>query len=274
MKTSTTVAANRAAPGAWPLIAVIAENAWREAVRDRILLAVLLFALLMVGAGLLFAQMSFGIVVTALINFSLVAMTLLGAGLAIFLGNQLVSREIERRTLHTLLAHPVRRWQFVVGKYAGLLLALAVTCGLMLLALLAALTVVQRGVVAGESAVLVAAWMLLLQLALLTAVSLLFSSFSSPLLAALFSTALFLIGHFNQDLRGLGENAHQPAGRLTALALARLLPDFGDLNGVTAASHFQPLPAGLVLARTLYVVAYGAALLVATSLILERRDLT
>lgn len=254
-------------------ILIVARNSFREALRDRILLSLAGFAALLAGAALLFSQMSFAISASALINFALFAITLFGVVIAIFLGNQLVAKEIERRTLYTLLARPLRRRQFLAGKYLGLIAALALNLALMLLALLGALAWLHPVWQAGESSLLAAGYCVFLALALLTALSLLFSSFSSPVLAAAFSLALFLIGNFAGDLRGLAAAAHPGAARWLPEAISYLLPNFSNLNLATAASHFQPISAALLAWNTLYAIFYIAILLALAALILEARDL-
>ncbi|MHB8735585.1 MAG: ABC transporter permease [Terriglobales bacterium] len=254
-------------------IAAVARNTFREAIRDRILFSLVFFAAAMIGAAILFTQMSFAIDAEALINFSLTALTLFGIIIAVFLGNQLVAKEIERRTLYTLLAHPVRRWQFVLGKYAGLLLTLLVNCGLMALAFVLALSYVLHGTHPGEGNLAAALLFIFLQLALVTALALLFSCFSSPVLAAVFSLALFLVGNFADDLRAMGRTTQHVPAKLLALGCSYLLPNFSDLNVVTAASHFQPIRLSLVFLNTGYVVVYAGALLLAACAILEGRDL-
>ncbi len=259
--------------GAGKIMAAIAGNSFREAIRDRWLLSLAGFAVLMAGAALLFTQMSFGIAAGALINFSLAAITFLGALMAVLLGNQLVAKEIERRTAYALLAHPVRRRELVLGKFAGLLLALTVNTGLMGLALLAALSWLQGGWHSGEGAVLAALYCVWLELALLTAVSLFFSSFASIGLAAVFSLSLFLIGNFNGELRGLGAAARPGPGRWLPRLVADALPNFGGLNLTTAASHYLPVSARLLGWNSLYVLLYGAVMLILSAVIFEFRDL-
>src|SRR4051794_22726014 len=101
-------------------VSAIAFNTFREAVRDRVLYNLVFFAILMVGAALLFGQISVGIHLIVLINLGLTAISLFGIVIAIFIGIGLVSKEIEKRTLYTVLARPVRRWEFIVGKFFGL----------------------------------------------------------------------------------------------------------------------------------------------------------
>ncbi len=251
----------------------VARNSFREAIRDRILLSLVAFAVLLAGAALLFSQMAFGDTASAVINFSLFAITLFGAVIAVFLGNQLVAKEIERRTLYTLLARPLSRRQFIFGKYFGLLAALALNTALMLAALLVALAGLHSLWQPGESAVLIAGLNIFFALGLLTALSLLFSSFSSPVLAAAFSLVLFLIGNFARDLHGLGETSHHAATRWLALGIYYLLPNFSNFNLATSASHFQPPPGQLLAWNAGYAAFYMLILLGLASLILETRDL-
>jgi ABC-type transport system involved in multi-copper enzyme maturation permease subunit len=113
----------------------VAINTFREAVRDRVLYNLVLFALLMIGAAILVGGVSIGIVQLVIINLGLSSISIFGLVMAIFIGVGLVYKEIEKRTLYSLLAKPIRRWQFLVGKYAGLLLTLVVNTAFMTLGL-------------------------------------------------------------------------------------------------------------------------------------------
>jgi len=104
----------------------IASNTFREAVRDRVLYNLIVFALLMSGASILVGQISIDIERLVVINLGLTAVSLFGMVIAIFIGIGLVSKEIEKRTLYTVLSRPVRRWEFIVGKFFGLAGTLAV----------------------------------------------------------------------------------------------------------------------------------------------------
>src|SRR6516225_7004797 len=107
-------------------IAYIASNTFREAVRDRVLYNLIVFALLMSGAAVLVGQISIGIERLVVVNLGLTAISLFGMVIAIFIGIGLVSKEMERRTLYTVLSRPVRRWEFIVGKFLGLSATLVV----------------------------------------------------------------------------------------------------------------------------------------------------
>src|SRR5205085_6302839 len=181
-------------------ISAIAFNTFREAIRDRVLYNLILFALLLVSSAVLFGQISIGIERIVVINLSLTSISIFGVLIAIFIGIGLVSKEIDKRTLYTVLAHPVRRWQFIVGKFFGLAGTLAVNTSLMAIGFFAALLYVAHRLAPTDLTLLVAIYFIVLQLVVLTAVALLFSSFSSPVLSAVMTFALFIIGSFGRDL--------------------------------------------------------------------------
>jgi len=165
-------------------IAAIASNTFREAVRDRVLYNLIAFALLIVGAALLVGQVSIGIERIVLVNLGLTAISLFGMVIAIFIGIGLVSKEIEKRTLYTVLSRPVRRWEFILGKFFGLTGTLAVNTFFMAVGFFAALLYLAHAFQWSDTSLLVALYFIMLEFVILTALALFFSSFSSPLLSA------------------------------------------------------------------------------------------
>ncbi len=250
----------------------IAYNTYREAVRDRVLYNLIVFALLMVGAAVLFGQISIGIEREVVINLGLAAITVFGIAIAIFLGIGLVSKEIERRTLYTVLARPVRRWQFLVGKYCGLSYTLVVNTLFMTAGFLAAVYYVSGRLQRPDVSLLVAIYFVVLELLIVTAVALLFSTFSSTLLSAVLAIGVFVVGTFAEDLRGFAQMV-QGAVRYVVLGVAYLVPNFASFNVSSAVAHDQPVAAHLVLANTVYAACYVAVALAASVLIFEYRNL-
>src|SRR5438477_6328869 len=122
----------------------IASNTFREAVRDRVLYNLIAFALLLSGAAILVGQISIEIEKLVVINLGLTAVSLFGIVIAIFIGIGLVSKEIDRRTLYTILSRPVRRWEFIAGKFLGLVGTLTVNTACMALGVFAALFYVSH----------------------------------------------------------------------------------------------------------------------------------
>jgi ABC-type transport system involved in multi-copper enzyme maturation permease subunit len=250
----------------------IAFNTFREAVRDRVLYNLVLFAILLAGSGLLFGQISIGVERIVLINLGLTAISLFGVLIAIFIGIGLVSKEIDKRTLYTVLSRPVRRWQFIVGKFFGLLGTLAVNALFMTLGFFAALVYLDRGFRAADVWVLVAIGFIVLQFVIVTALALLFSSFSTPLESAIFAFVLFFVGSFAEDLRRFAATAHG-AAHVAATFAGYVIPDFATLNVISHVAHDQPINASLAFYNTAYALLYAATAVAGAVLIFERRDL-
>ncbi|MFZ0807763.1 MAG: ABC transporter permease [Candidatus Sulfotelmatobacter sp.] len=250
----------------------IARNTFREAVRDRVLYNLIAFALLLSGAAILVGQISIDIERLVVVNLGLTAVSLFGVVIAIFIGIGLVSKEIEKRTLYTVLSRPVRRWEFIVGKFLGLAGTLVVNTLFMAIGVFAALLYVAHKFSASDATILVALYFIILEFLIICSLALLFSSFSSPLLSAVFAFSLFVIGSFADDLRGFAALAHGFTHWI-ATAAAYLVPNFSALNVISAVAHQQPLSSQLILQNTLYAIFYSVMALSGAVLIFERRNL-
>ena len=250
----------------------IASNTFREAVRDRVLYNLIAFAVLISGAAILVGQISIGIERLVVVNLGLTAVSLFGVVIAIFIGIGLVSKEIDKRTLYTVLSRPVQRWEFIVGKFFGLAGTLVVNTFFMAIGVFAALLYVSRHFQAADGWILVALYFIVLEFLIITALALLFSSFSSPLLSAVFAFSLFVIGSFAEDLRGFAAMA-PGVTRWLATATAYLVPNFSSLNIITSVAHEQPVAAQLIVANTLYALLYAGMAVCGAVLIFERRNL-
>ncbi len=251
----------------------VAINTFREAVRDRVLYNLIFFALVMIGAAILVGQISIGIERLVIVNLGLSAISLFGLVMAIFIGVGLVSKEIEKRTFHSLLARPIRRWEFLVGKYAGLLLTLTINTAFMTLGLAAALFYVGRPSVRADVSIVVAIYFILLALALVTALALFFSCFSSPMLSTLFTLAIYITGIFATDIRDFGDLASSPLLKAFARVVYYLVPNFHNFNVIATAAYGERIPFSLVAQNTLYAVCYVTLLLLASSAIFSNHDL-
>lgn len=252
-------------------LSAITLNTFREAVRDRVLYNLILFVLLLVASAPLFGQISIGLERLILVNVGLSSISLFGVIIAIFVGIGLVSKEIEKKTLYTILSRPVRRWEFIVGKYFGLLMTLVVNTALMTVGFYLAL-LVTAGLKRTDALLLVAIYFVVLQLMIMVALTLLFSSFSTPIFSAIFAFALFVIGTFAEDLKNFAAMS-QGAAKWLATGASYLVPNFASLNVIAQAAHDQPVSGSLILFNTLYALLYSAAVTAAAVLIFERRNL-
>ena len=253
-------------------IAYIASNTFREAVRDRVLYNLIAFALLLSGAAILVGQISIEIEKLVVINLGLTAVSLFGVVIAIFIGIGLVSKEIEKKTLYTVLSHPVRRWELIVGKFFGLAGTLVVNTFFMAIGVFVALFYVAHTFVRADALIFVALYFIVLEFLIICSLALLFSSFSSPLLSAVFAFSLFVIGSFAEDLRNFAGMAHG-ISRWLATGAAYLVPNFSAFNVITSIAHQQPIAGQIILHNTLYALFYAAMAISGAVLIFDRRDL-
>ena len=250
----------------------IARNTFREAVRDRVLYNLVLFVLLLTGGAVFLGELSAAQEAKIIIDMGLSAMLVFGAFIAIFTGVGLVYKEIERRTLYAIFAKPVGRGEFLLGKYLGLCLTLAVNVLVMGAGVSLALLYVRGGWDPLALTIWPAVALIYMQLAVLVAVALLFSSFSSPALSALLTFAAFVIGHFSGDLKAFAAALGSAAAQVLFGLLYYLLPNLSHYAYITDAAHGEtPTPAAF-LAALLYTFAYASALLAAAALIFSRRN--
>src|SRR3984957_15287428 len=250
----------------------IAFNTFREAVRDRVLYNLIAFAVLLCGTAILVGEISIDIERLVVVNLGLTAVSLFGVVIAIFIGIGLVSKEIDKRTLYTVLSRPVRRWEFIVGKFFGLAGTLVVNTFFMALGVFGALLYVAHKFSAPDALILVALYFIVLEFLIICSLALLFSSFSSPLLSAVFAFSLFVIGSFAEDLRNFAGMAHG-FSRCAATTAAYLVPNFSAFNVITSIAHEQSVAGQLILQNTLYALFYATMALSGAVLIFERRDL-
>lgn len=250
-------------------VGALAQNTMREAIRNRILYLLLFFALVMIGTGVVLASLSYVEQERILQDVGLAAIRLFGAALAVFLGVGLLHKEVERRTIYTILSKPVTRAEFVLGKYAGLVATLWLQVAVMALAFAAISAAAGAPVGAGHA---VAVALTAVELALLVAVATLFSAFTSPLLASCFSAGIYLVGHLSRDVRELGARSGSEAVQAVTLWIHRLLPDLESFNWTVQAVHGLPIPPGEIGLALAYGVAYTGLLLFGAVLLFERRD--
>jgi len=254
-------------------IAAVAWNTFREAVRDRVLYNLVFFALLLIATAILVGQISIGIETIVLVSLGLSAISVIGLLIAVFTGVGLVSKEIEKRTLYALLAKPLRRWEFLVGKFGGLVLTLTVNTAAMATGLLLALLYVKHPLERGDGTVFIAVYFILLKLAIVVALALLFSCFTSQLLAILFTAGLYIAGLFVSEMRHLDASRVGPAMRHLFSAISYVLPNFQNFDVMAAAAHAKPLPSALILHNTLYAAFYCAIVLSAASVVFANKNL-
>jgi len=252
---------------------IVALNTFREAVRDRVLYNLVFFALAMIAASILVGQVSIGIEEMVIVSLGLSAISVIGLLMAVFIGVGLVSKEMDKRTLYAILAKPVRRWEFLLGKFGGLLLTLTANTVAMAAGLFLALRLVKQSGDPLEGPVLVAVYFILLKLALVVALALLFSCFTTPLLSILYTAGLYIAGLFVTDMRNFQSQTMSRALQMLLRGLSYLLPNFENFDVMASAAHGRAIPGMLIAQNTAYAALYCAVLLSAAAAILTRRNL-
>jgi ABC-type transport system involved in multi-copper enzyme maturation permease subunit len=254
-------------------IQTVAANTFREAVRDRVLYNLVFFALLMMGAAILVGQISIGIEQDVIVSLGLTAISVIGILIAVFLGVALVSKEMDKRTLYALLAKPVKRWEFLLGKFFGLVMTLTVNTAAMAAGLYLALWTVKHPLLRSDAYILVAVYLILLKLAVIVALALLFSCFTTPFLAILFSAGIYVAGLFAADLRTV-KGVDLDSGSLQLMrGISYLLPNFQNFNVMGAVVHGRGVPGAFVWQATLYALVYIAIILTGAAVVFSRRNL-
>ena len=248
----------------------IAKNTFREAVRDRVLYNLVLFVLLIIACAILLGDLTDGQEARTIVNIGLNAMLLFGAFIAIFVGVGLVSKEIEKRTVFAIFAKPIRRSEFVAGKYLGLCLTLLVNVAIMGAGVSLALLYV------GDRNLVFTIWgsifLIFLELCILTAVAILFSSFSSPALSALLAFFVFMIGHLSSSLRELAVGIGSRSAAYFFEAVYFLLPNLAHYSFRTEAANGLVPNAPMLIGGVLYALVYTTILLAVSMVVFSRRN--
>jgi ABC-type transport system involved in multi-copper enzyme maturation permease subunit len=253
-------------------VVTIAVHTFKESVRQKVLYSLVAFALLLIGAAILFGSISVGVERIILITLGLTSISIFGLLISIFIGTDLVSKEIEHRTIYNILSKPVTRVEFILGKYLGLLLTLLVNTAIMTVGFYAALLYEKRALGLGDLVFLGAIYFILLQLAMVVGIAVVFSCISTPVLSTVFTFCLFVIGNFSFDLRALGQETQSTLLGMVSDALYYALPNFANFNVISQVAHAQSIPGYLWLGNSLYALLYIAILLGLAIMIFEERE--
>ncbi|MGQ9869499.1 ABC transporter permease [Leptodesmis sp.] len=249
---------------------VIAANVFREVIRDRVLYLIILFAVLLIASIRLLPELAATTENKITLDVGLAAMSLLGLVIAVFVGTGLVNKEIEKRTVLVLMAKPISRTEFIVGKHLGLSAVLAV--------LIAAMTAIYMILLSFSripypaTSIAVSSLFLFLQLSLITAVAITLGVFTSSLLAALLTFTVFLMGSSSANLVALGAQSKNPTVEAVTRNLYLVLPDLSRLDLKNQAVYGLLPPAEMLLQSAGYAVLYIVLLLAIATLIFSRRQ--
>jgi ABC-type transport system involved in multi-copper enzyme maturation permease subunit len=271
-------------------ILAVARNTFREAVRNKVLYSLLVFALALIVSSLALGELSVHEETRTVLDVGLFGVDLFGVLIAVFVGVNLLYKELALKTVYTILAKPIARWEFVLGKWLGVMATLAVQVAVMGVVLALTLTF-QGGFGTAGSALPKALWLLFVNVTIVTSVAMLFSSFTSPFLSGVFSLGVFVLGRSVPDVRALGDRMGGAGG--TALrGLCAVLPNLhlyypsGAIVGSDWGSPWGSAPsAGLGVSlhqtyvgasylgwTTAYGLGYSALVLALAMFVFARRD--
>ena len=250
-------------------VAVIALNTYKETIRDKLLYNLLIFAILLISSSVILSTLTVGERSKIIVDLSLAGVNIFGVLIAIFVGIGLVSKEIEKKTIYTIISKPVRRWQFLIGKYAGLLMVLAVNLTLMTVFLYVAQLAGEWGL---RPELLKAIWMIYVELMVVTALALLFSTFTTSTLAAIFTLSLYVIGHLSSSIKEFADRIGGTFASVIANVIYYSLPNLDYFNIKAEVVHQVPVSMTYLVWSSLYGVAYVTVILLVAVVIFQRRD--
>lgn len=248
----------------------LAVNTFREAVRDRVLYSILFFGIGVIFLSLALEELTIGDQAKVVRSVGQAAIDVFGSIIAMFLGVSLVWKELDKKTIYTILSKPIPRWMFVLGKYLGLMLTLGVEV-VILLVIYTGLMLVDQSF--PPLVVFVSMGMLMLELMLLTSWATLFSCYSAPMTASAFTLAVFCIGHLTDDIWLYGSQSDSESVRQIARMMYWVLPNFEVFNIRSYAVHEMPVPWERVWPAVMYGLGYTGVVLGAAVTIFQRRDL-
>jgi ABC-type transport system involved in multi-copper enzyme maturation permease subunit len=263
----------------------VAIISFKEGLRQRVLYGILLFALLMISAAVLFSGLFMRDIAKITIDFCLAAITIGGLLVPFFLAVNQLARDIERRTIFTLLCRAISRRQYILGKFMGLVL-LTVTI-VAILSLSAALAIWASKLLYGDyffqnlniQALAVAVGLGLLGVLMFTAVVVLWSCITtSSFLVTLLAIATYIIGHTTEDL--VRFMATPPPGveispmvQHSVTAALYIFPNLAAFDVKLAAAHGLMISRGELLFLLTYGLGYTVAALCLAIFFFQRRDL-
>ncbi|MBN2467734.1 MAG: ABC transporter permease [Deltaproteobacteria bacterium] len=245
-------------------------NTFREAIRDKVLYSLFFFAVVMIGISMILDHLTIGERTKIIKDFGLASILLFGVLIAVFVGIGLVYKEIEKKTIYNILSKPIHRYQFILGKYLGLVMVLFSEVALMSIVFLAMLYFYEGTV---DCYLFYAIGTTFIELMVITAFALLFSSFSTPILSGLFTLSFYIIGHLTSDLLELGQKGYSRFFECIATALYYLIPNLEFFNLKGDVVYHKPISAEYLFFACSYGLLYILLLLLISIVVFQTRDL-
>lgn len=250
-------------------ILAVAQNTFREAVRDKVLYVLLFFASVTIFGSKALGWISIGQDIKIVKDLSLASVSVFGVLIAIFVGTSLVYKEIDKRTIYTIICRPMHRYEFILGKYLGLAMLLAVVTVTMAAVATGYILLLGGSVNATfYCAVLLIYW----QLLLITAFAVLLSSLTSPILGAIIVFMVFVAGHATGIFINLPPQFQGTISEKVLRWVYYILPNLSNFDLSSQAANSIAAPPGFVGWALLYGTVYTALLLALASIAFEDKD--
>lgn len=246
----------------------IAKLTIREAIRNKILYLLVGFAILLIGFSWIIGKLTVGDELKIVKDLCISSIHIFGVFITIFIGISLIFKEMESRTIYLVISKPIRRYQFLIGKFAGL--ALTLLGVLFVLVILFYCVLVLRG--ESSPRVLIAFYPMYLEWLIVAGIAILFSSFSTPLLSTMLTLSAFLMGHLTESLLMLKDRITSQIADLILMGLFYALPNLELFNIRSQMVHNLPLPGGYLLTALLYWILYLGTLLMFAAFLFQKKD--
>lgn len=262
-------------------IIAIGLNTFREAIRNKVLYLILLFAVMLIGSSIFLSTLALDAGIPVIKNLGLSAINVFGLLVAMFIGVSLIPQEVESKTIYMIVSQGVSRWQFVLGKFLGLLLTVYANVALMSVLFFGVLLYMVGPYDPTYGWMLKAIFMQLFEMAIIVAVAILFSSFSTPILSAVLTLMVYVIGHMTNDFWDFIRLRAEKVGAWAADVILYkiiwgLCPHLEMLNLKQVVVHFEELPASLTYfpygVAILHALVYTAVVLGLSCFAFSKRD--
>ncbi len=250
----------------------IAFNTFRENIRDKILYNLLVFAVIMIGLSIVLGELTIAEQRRITVDAGLTSISVFGILMAVFLGISLVSKEIERKTIYTLIAKPAPRSFFIIGRFLGLMITIGVNVAIMAVAFFGVLIYLPGDGPTLTWPVFQAILLIYLELAIITSVAMAFSTFSTPTLSAIFTLCFVIIGRLTEGILQFSVKSDNPFFRHGAEVLYAVVPNLTNYVQIEYALYNVSLPLGLLAKIVLTGLLTISVFLAVAMIVFQRRD--
>lgn len=252
-------------------IAALAKNTIKENVRNKVYYVLLIFALVMIFGSVLLADLSMGAQIKIVKDMGLAVISIFGVLTTIFLGMNLLYKEVDKKTIFNILSKPVTRWQFILSKYIGLvcslfIIILTMTLGLLLLVFLYEKTL--------DLLIILAAFMIFIEMMIITAFVLMFSTFTTPILSGIFTFCIYILGHLSNDIKMLSGSVSDTMTRVILKYLYYIIPNLSNFDIKSEVVQKIPQNTYHIILSLGYGIAYVCILLLISIFIYNKKDFT